>query len=488
MEGDTGVFDAGPPEIRAKMTGLTRLFWAIKLALLLAFALAAPPPALAQAVAPQGARTISNVATIDWDGGGQRLTLASNRIDLTVEPIPTPLSLTAFRFADNSASQDFPVTAPLCTTADGAQAAVLAPAWAGQSLTPATALVISEIRPGEPFLFRVISPANNRDPQAIDTIEVAIAAASGDRELLTVYETGRDTGQFSGFLQSSRSPPPGEQRDCRLAVEAGDLIEISSLAPDHRTATARAELRVLADPFGYVFDSADGTVLSGVRVTLVDAATGQPAEVFGDDGASRYPSTVATGSRVQDSGGTSYNLAPGQFRFPLAIAGTYRLVVEPPDGYFAPSVRSSAELANLRQPDGSPFAIDAQGSYGGNFVLSGPEPVQISLPLDRPGAAIVLTKQASSAVAEPGTALRYRITVRNPDAQRPTGPITVVDSLPASLRLRPDTVRIGDRAATIQRDPSGRGFRVVLPSLAAGATATIAYAVEVRPDANPGDA
>ena len=91
-------------------------------------------------------------------------------------------------------------------------------------------------------------------------------------------------------------------------------------------------------------------------------------------------------------------------------------------------------------------------------------------------------------MAEPGTALRYRITVRNPDTQRPTGPITVVDSLPASLRLRPDSVRINDRAATIERDPSGRGFRLVLPPLAAGTTATIAYAVEVRPDARPGDA
>jgi hypothetical protein len=66
----------------------------------------------------------------------------------------------------------------------------------------------------------VNSPANNRDSEKIDTIEVAIDAASGDHELLTVYETGRDTGQFSGFLQSTRSPPPGEQRDCRLAVEA----------------------------------------------------------------------------------------------------------------------------------------------------------------------------------------------------------------------------------------------------------------------------
>jgi uncharacterized repeat protein (TIGR01451 family) len=481
------VANVGRPFPSANVTLFTRLCGTISLVLLTAL-IVVTPPAWAQQAAPSGARTISNVATMQWDQGAGQSTLSSNRVDVVVEAVPLSLSLTAYRFADNSASQHFAVAAPLCATATGPQAVTLSPAWSLQSLAPAAALSVSEIRPGEPFIFRVDSQANNLNPQAIDTIEVAIDASSGDHELLTVYETGLSTGQFSGFVQTSRSPPRGAAGDCRLAVKAGDMIEISSLAPDERTATARTELRVLADPFGYVFDSADGAVLDGVRVTLVDAATGQPAEVFGDDGASHYPSTVTTGGTVTDSGGTSYTLAAGQFRFPLATAGSYRLVVEPPEGYFAPSVRSPAELASLRQPDGLPFALETQGSYGGDFLLSGPEPVQISLPLDKPGAAIVLTKQVSSAVAEPGTALRYRITVRNPDARRPTGSITVVDSLPASLRLRPDTVRIDDRAATIQADPSGHGFRLVLPPLAAGATATIAYAVEVRPDASPGDA
>src|SRR4029079_1421807 len=143
--------------------------------------------------------------TIDWDSAGRRLTLASNRVDLAVER--APLSLTAYRFADNSASEHIPVTAPRCATASGAQTAVLAPAWADQSLAPATALVISEIRPGEPLVFSVNSADSNRDPHSIDTIEVAIDAASGDHELLTVFESGPNTGQFSGFVQTSRVPP-----------------------------------------------------------------------------------------------------------------------------------------------------------------------------------------------------------------------------------------------------------------------------------------
>src|SRR5688572_24417294 len=104
------------------MTLLTRLCRATMLVLLTTL-VASMPRALAQGAGSTGARTISNVATIEWDRGTQRLTLASNRIDLAVEPVPLPLSLTAFRFADNSASQHFPVAAPVCATPTGAQAA-----------------------------------------------------------------------------------------------------------------------------------------------------------------------------------------------------------------------------------------------------------------------------------------------------------------------------------------------------------------------------
>ena len=45
------------------MSALTRLFWAMKLALLTAFILA-PPSALAQTAGPQGGHVVSNVATI----------------------------------------------------------------------------------------------------------------------------------------------------------------------------------------------------------------------------------------------------------------------------------------------------------------------------------------------------------------------------------------------------------------------------------------
>ncbi|MFT4026663.1 MAG: hypothetical protein QM676_07675 [Novosphingobium sp.] len=465
---------------------VTRLYGALKLALLTALA-AAPVLAQDAAEAPLAVgngRVISNVATIEWDQGTQRLSQASNQVDVTVTDLPVPLTLSAYRFADNSASVQFPVSAPLC----GGGPAALAPAWSRQSLSPASVIGVTEIRPGEPFLFKIESPAHNLSAAAIDTIEVEILAASGDSETLTAYETGANTGVFTGFVQTWRSPPPGTAHDCGLAVEAGDAVEIVTLAPDHRTRTLRTELRILADPLGYVFDSATGEVISGVAVTLVDAATGQPAAVFGDDGVSAYPATVVTGSTLQDGGGTTYRLDPGLYRFPLVMAGTYRLRFDAPAGYTAPSQRTPAQIAPLRQPDGRPFTIDAAASYGGAFTLSNPEPVEISLPVDKPGEPLVLTKQASSAVAQPGDALRYKIEVRNPDPARPSGTVTVTDSLPASLRLRPGSLRLNGQPAAPRIAPDGHSFTLALPPLAPEAGAVLTYAVDVRPDAAPGNA
>ena len=90
-------------------------------------------------------------------------------------------------------------------------------------------------------------------------------------------------------------------------------------------AVARKQVDILVDPFGIAFDSRDGTPVSEVRITLIDAATGQPALVFGDDGISSYPSTIVTGQSVTDSGGMRYDYPAGDYRFPLVRPGRYRL-------------------------------------------------------------------------------------------------------------------------------------------------------------------
>ncbi|MFL6845878.1 MAG: hypothetical protein ACJ8ER_13470 [Allosphingosinicella sp.] len=461
----------------------TPLPGALLLALLTALWSAVAAPALAAGVLSH--RTISNVATIEWDVPGGRASQASNRVDLSVAPDPQPLSLTLYRFASNSATVSLPVSASKCGA--GGSPVALAAAWSGQSLSPASLLAVDSINPGEPFFFAIDDPARNRDSAAIETIEVNIRAQSGDSETLLVSETAADSGRFAGFIQTVQIPPALAAGDCRLSVDPGDRVTVESLSADHRTTTASATLNVLADPFGYVFDSFDGHVLSGARVTLIDNSTGQPAKVFGDDGSSVYPSTVVSGGSVTDSSGTVYNFSPGLYRFPLARPGSYRLRVEPPQGYSAPSVRSPADMAGLRTPGGRPFTIVA-ASFGNAFALAGPEPVRISIPLDAPRAPIQLTKQASRATAAPGEAVLFTVAIRNADPRLPTGTVHVTDRLTEGLRLRAGSVRVDGQAAAAQIGGDGSSFTVDQPGLAPGESRRISYAAEVRPGAAAGDA
>jgi uncharacterized repeat protein (TIGR01451 family) len=459
----------------------TLLPGAILLALLTALWLAVAAPALAAGALSH--RTVSNVATIEWDTAAGRATQQSNRVDLSVGPSDVPLALSVYRFASNSASVSLPVSASQC----GGGRASLAAAWSGQKLDPASLLAVNEILPGEPLLFMVEDPARNLDPGLIESIEMIVRARSGDSEALTVFETSADSGKFTGFIQTVQIPPPPTGADCRLSVEPGDLLTVESLSADHRTTTATTTLNVLADPFGYVFDSFDGRVLSGARVTLIDDSTGRPAQVFGDDGASAYPSSVVTGGTVTDSGGTVYDFSPGLYRFPLIRPGTYHLSFEPPPGYTAPSLRTPAEMAALRTPGGRPFTI-VDGSFGRPFTVAGPEPVRISVPLDGPRQPIQLVKQASRATAAPGEAVAFTISVRNADARLPTGTVHVTDILPSTLRLRAGSVRVDGQPSPVIVGSDGSSFTVDLASLAPGASRRLSYATEVKPGAAAGDA
>ena len=456
---------------------------AIWLALLTALWLAAAAPALAAGALAH--RTISNVATIEWEAAGGKISQQSNRVDISVVPTSYPLSLTVYRFAANSVTVTVPVTAPLCGA--GSARASLSAAWDGQRLDPASLLGVTEILPGEPFFFLVDDANRNHDPAAVETVEIVVRAGSGDSQRLTIFETSADSGKFAGFIQTLQVPPAPTGDDCRLSVEPGDHLTIESLDADHRTIAATATLEVLADPFGFVFDSLDGKILSGARVTLIDEATGQPAQVFGDDGVSAYPSSVVTGGTATDSGGAVYQFSPGLYRFPLIRPGVYRLRVEPPQGYTAPSVRTPAEMAGLLTPKGRAFTI-VDASYGRPFTLAGPEPVRISIPVDGPRAPIQLVKQASRETAAPGEAVAFTIIVRNSDARLPTGGVRVTDLLPAALRLRPQTLRVDNQAATAEIAADGSSFSVTLPTLPAGASRRISYAAEVKAGASPGDA
>ena len=430
---------------------------------------------------------ITNIAQAEWDVGGQRLRKPSNRIDIQVVPPPDiPPAITIFHLSDPPGSEKIPIMGTMCRGSGGNVLVELGGVFSGTPKNPASVMPTDAIRAGEPLIISILAAGRNLDPLAIDNFDVFLTTPSGDREQINLVETAPNGAQFVGMINTAAVPPAPVQGDCILSVRRGDTVDIT-ISEISGNPIGTANVGILIDPFGEIFDSGDGTPVSGTRVTLIDDATGLPAEVFGDDGVSSYPSTVIAGGSVTDSGGNVYNFTDGFYRFPFARQGRYRLLVEPPQPYSFPSAATPQQLTGFRRTDGLPFTI-VDGSYGGIIILDNPAPVRVDVPLDRPGTPLLLTKAASVALAAPGDAIQYRITVQNSDPVRNTGQITVSDQLPGAMRLKTGTFRYNDSLITPNIEPNGQNFTVEVPPLPAGGSGLLTYVAEVRQDAQPGDA
>ena len=434
----------------------------------------------------QSQRVITNVAAIDWQSQGVSRRLNSNRVDLiVVDPVaPPPAGAGIFRISGPSNGRPTEISGTRCTGGNSGGQGTLA-------AVPARSVGFSpegRFSAGESIGFGVSSSADNRNPALRETLVVHIRTATGDEETLNLLEDAPNSGFFVGYLPTVRMPPAAVRDDCRLSVAPGADTQVTMIRGSDAVVLSVASVNFLVDPLGIVFDSGDGAPVPGSIVTIVNADTGAPAQVFGDDGVSAYPSSIVTGSTITDAGGTVYSFPPGDYRFPFVAPGRYRLVVTPPAPYRWPSAATPAELAGFTRPDnGQPYTV-TDGSYGRVFELFTPEPVRIDIPVDRSGDALVLTKTAHVQVAVPGDVVRYRIDVRNSDPRRTTGAITVTDVLPAAMRLRPDTVRIDGTLTAPVIAPDGRSFSLTVPPLVAGGSAQITYLAEIRPDSRTGDA
>lgn len=433
-------------------------------------------------VVPGGAsaQTITNIAEARWTFQGTEFATASNTVTLQVTE--SPPEIRTFRPSPGSGS-DISYSPTRC----GNQSIIATGASAGQVVTSVTET--SVLTAGQTLIFQIRAAAANVDPGAADRLSVIVETSSGDREELVIFETGPDSGVFVGAIPTVRMPPMPATSDCRLSIADGQTIGISALQPGGTTTIVHADVEVLADPFGVVFDSETGEPVSGAVVSLVNAATGQPANVFAEDGVTSWPSTVISGQPITDGAGNIYQMGEGEYWFPLTGLGTYRLVIQPPAPYTAPSVVQPPQLAGLTRPDGRPFII-VDGSYGGTFQLSDPTPVQIDIPLDRPSLAVSLSKTASRASAQPGDVVFYTITVRNQDAARIKRNVSVADSPSRWLRLRSDSVRIDGAAdpAAVSTSPDGSLLTFSLGDIAGGQSKRVTYAMVVRADAPPGQA
>lgn len=431
--------------------------------------------------------TITNTAEASWTFSGRTQRTSSNTVSFDVS-IPPP-EIRAFRpTAQGNVALEF--RAPICS-AVGQSAQSGSASDNTIELQPMDTMVepTSTLRVGQTLLFEITALRANTDPNEVDRLSVTITSATGDVEQETIFETGPNTGVFVGQIDTIGMPPAMTPNDCQLSVVDGARIEIAASLPGDTTVIVETQVQVLADPFGVVFDSETGEPVDGARVTLVDAATGQPATVFAEDGVTSWPSSVVSGQPITDGNGTVTVMGPGEFWFPLTFLGTYRLQIEPPEPYSAPSAASPSDISRITRPDGREFVI-LDASYGGTFTLTDPTPVEVDIPLDRPSLAIGLEKTVSRQRVQPGDIVFYSVTARNEDPSRPKRSVVLTDTPSPELRLRADSIRIdgieSPGAVTVAAD--GRTLEVALGDIAGGGSRRVTYAMTVRPDASPGRA
>ncbi len=428
--------------------------------------------------------TIRNRASVSYTSSAGRAAMAySNTVDLVTAPLRTRSSIELTRLASGAPSWSEPVGPAVCL-AGGAAVALPAPTVGVRAIDPLEPqpLVAAAVQHGgDPLFARLVDADRDLDASVRDVVAVTFrASATGDTETINLTETGVASGVFAGYVPTAAAA--ATPNDCVLGIARNAGVEVDYTDPDDASDAAHAG--ALLDPVGRVFDSASGALIDGARVTLVDAATNAPAAPLGDDGVSAFPATVVSGGEAHDTSGAVYRFASGEFRFPLVPAGRYRLVVDAPAGYTAPSLRAASELAEL---PGAPFALGS-GSFGGELAVEAAF-VRLDVPLD-PVAATrwFLDKRAAVASAGVGDFVEYRLTLTR-DGGTESGPVTIEDRLPHGVRYQPGSARLRDSSAVVEPVVSsdGRELTFELGDLGAARDVKLSYAVAVVPGAEPGE-
>ncbi|MBI5970505.1 MAG: OmpA family protein, partial [Deltaproteobacteria bacterium] len=452
-------------------------------------------PAAAFAATPYGT-VIPNTATATYDVGAFiGVTAPSNTVNVTTSIPNTAPTIELMRYTTSllGDQQTLPVTAADYSTSGG-QAGPFA-ALAAPVSSPAVVSPIDLTNPlqladesvyqvSAPIFIKITDGDSNLNPAVAETVLVKLTTPAGDVEVIRLNETGVNTGVFTGYVQTASGA--AVTGNGVLSASDGTVITAEYLDYDFGVAVGSVTANAsLVDPYGVVFDSATGSRINGATVTLIDAATGLPAAVFGDDGISTFPSTLTAGGSATDSGGTVYGFQPGGYRFPQIAPGTYRLVVVPTTGFRAPSSAATSGIQKLMY---APYAILEDGSRGLDFTVNPGGAVRVDIPVDAV-SMLYLTKSASRLVVAHGDFLQYSLALENTSSASYAGSVFLSDRLPVGFKYRKDSSRLnGSAAPDPSVSPDGRTLTYSLGDLAAGKKFEIKYVVEVAAGARLGAA
>ena len=227
-------------------------------------------PALAQTVTPAGT-AIDNVATVNFVGtGGTPTTITTNRVTAIVTPPPTLSAIAILRAAAGSGAPS--MAGPTQCSSSSGMVTLPPPVQAdGAALDPSQPIPLAStttLHGGEAAFVRVMDADQNRDPAAVDYLDVRLSTPGGDAETLRLAETGAEHRHLRRLHPDPRGRASRPATACSRSSATRRSTRVTSMQSTRRdTSSASA----LVDPYGLIFDSRTGTPINGARVRLIDA-------------------------------------------------------------------------------------------------------------------------------------------------------------------------------------------------------------------------
>ncbi|MEE9273213.1 MAG: hypothetical protein V3U57_08115 [Robiginitomaculum sp.] len=441
-----------------------------------------------QAQATQLGQTVTNIASVGYDTpDGDNVTVVTNSASFVIEAARTESEIGFFRFSPNAPeakmqqingsdySPSGKLTGPFSTVGPAGSVA----GSVIDTSSPIPLIPASTYLTGELMFVRVKDIGQNGDKTQVETVNITLRTSGEDYATLRLYESGPNTGEFWAYMPLTHDASAHD--DALLTAERNALLTATYIdnfnAQDVSTDTA------LIDPYGRVFNGLTGQLIDNTRVTLMNAATGQPATVFGVDGVSSYPSTLMTGQDVTDASGRVYELGDGEFRFPLAPQGEYYVVVDPPEGLSFASTLEEKDFVDL---ENGPFVILTSASYGKTFTLENSGPLNFDLPLDAE-TNFALNKSVSQTTGDVGDFISYTVSIENNG--RAGAPVILRDTLPQGFKYLSGTTTLDGKAfADPQVSVNGRDLKFSLGALFVNQEIELKYTLKIGAGARVGKA
>lgn len=438
-------------------------------------------PAFAQSSAGD---QIENVAYLNYTQNGYSVRRRTNAARFTIVPRPTDSEIRFYRYApgfDSAKRVNLVETRYQPVGNDSVPFQPIGPfaPFQGADLDLSQPIPVAQVENylgNDIAIVSVEDAGYNLNPNQAETLQLVLQPGTPSAVRLELTENGPNSSEFFGYIPIGTASDRGTGFSLNLTPGS----RLTGASTDQYNATDVSSNLIFISGNGRIFDALSQAPINGAKVSIFNAETGAPAEVYGRDTIAQYPAEVFTGADVRDSAGELYTMQPGEFFFPFLKRGRYTVLVDPPANYVFPSLVSSP--ARPGEDTGSQkLSLDAKGL---TFELTHNGALSIRVPVD-PVTDVIVEKHVDRETAAIGDYVSYTVDVTNRGDS--DSYVMLRDVAPKGFRIEEAFLQTASGAVPLavnRRD--GRTTDFDLGRLAVGETRQLVYVMQIVPGAQVG--